>query len=381
MFRSFFLAGFEGATGINAHGQHLDQVSATRHDCHVSEDYARLAAVGIRAARECVRWPLVDRGGRYDFSSLRPFVSAAREGGVELIYDLFHFGYPADCDPLADDFAARFADYCYAVARYVTEEAGGPYYFTPVNEPSYFAWAAGEAKLFAPHLTGQGWPLKVALVRAAIQGINAIRAACPDAVIVNADPVCRVVFPADRPELQAEAERFNSQVVFESLDMLAGRLRPDLGGSPQHLGVVGLNYYWTNQWDLARPGVPLAEDDERRAPLAQFVREVWRRYGADVVITETSHVGEKRAAWLREVAAEARALLDEGVPLKGVCLYPILGMPEWHAPHVWARMGLWDLEADGAELRRVIHEPMRRELLAAQRLLDARRSEHRTASA
>jgi hypothetical protein len=366
MFRSFFLAGFEGATGINAHGQPIDQVSATGHDRHAAEDYARLRAVGIRAARECVRWPLVDHGGRYDFSSLRPFLDAARECGVELIYDLFHFGYPADADPLADEFAERFADYCYAVARYVTEHAGGPYYFTPVNEPSYFAWAAGEAKLFAPHLAGHGWPLKVALVRAAIQGINAVWAACPDAVIVNADPVCHVVFPEDRPDLRAEAEWFNSRVVFESLDMLSGRLRPDLGGSPKHLGVIGLNYYWTNQWDLARPGVPLAEDDPRRVPPSRLVREVWHRYGADVMITETSHVGERRAPWLREVAAESRALLDEGVPLRGVCLYPILGMPEWHAPHIWTRMGLWDLEPDGAELRRVVYEPMRRELRAAQ---------------
>ena len=32
------------------------------------------------------------------------------------------------------------------------------------------------------------------------------------------------------------------------------------------------------------------------------------------------------------VAAECEMLLEEGVPVCGVCLYPILGMPEWHSP-------------------------------------------------
>ena len=31
MFRSFFLAGFEGSTGYNRHGEWFDQVTATGH--------------------------------------------------------------------------------------------------------------------------------------------------------------------------------------------------------------------------------------------------------------------------------------------------------------------------------------------------------------
>ena len=76
--------------------------------------------------------------------------------------------------------------------------------------------------------------------------------------------------------------------------------------------------------------------------LARLIRGVWRRYRHDILITETAHVGEKRGAWLGEVARQSEALLREGVPLRGVCLYPILGMPEWHEPEVWTAMGLWD---------------------------------------
>jgi hypothetical protein len=60
------------------------------------------------------------------------------------------------------------------------------------------------------------------------------------------------------------------------------------------------------------------------------------------MITETAHVGDLRGPWLFEAASDAEALLLEGVPLRGLCLYPILGMPEWHEPDVWTSMGLWD---------------------------------------
>src|SRR5215213_2830325 len=99
MFRSFFLAGFECATGYNCHGAWIDQVAATNHDLHVDEDYRRLREVGIFAAREAIRWPLVDRGARrYDFSTVAPFLRASRENGVEVIWDLFHYGYPDGVD-------------------------------------------------------------------------------------------------------------------------------------------------------------------------------------------------------------------------------------------------------------------------------------------
>ena len=54
MFRSFFFAGFECATGYNAVGEWIDQVAATHHDKHAEEDYRRLHDIGIYAAREAM---------------------------------------------------------------------------------------------------------------------------------------------------------------------------------------------------------------------------------------------------------------------------------------------------------------------------------------
>ncbi len=349
MFRSFFLAGFEGSTGYNRHGHWFDQVVATGHDRTVDEDYRQLAELDIHAARETIRWPLVDLGrGRYDFSTVEPFVDAARRHGVEVIWDLFHYGYPQGLDLWSEEFQKRFADYCHAVGRYIAKRTEGTCAFTPVNEPSFMAYAGGEKGLFAPHVTGRGWDLKVALTRAAIAGIDALRAACPRARLVNVDPLCRAACPAGHPDLEEVVRDFNERLVFQGWDMLCGWLLPELGGSPEHLDVVGINYYWTNQWEWGGPprpdGVvpPLADDDPRRWPLGDLVRSVSERYGAEVMITETSHVGDSRARWLREVAEECKMLLLDRVPIRGVCLYPILGMPEWHDPEIWTPMGLWD---------------------------------------
>lgn len=368
MFRSFFFAGFEGATGYNERGEWIDQIAATYHDRHADEDYRRLRDVGIHAAREAVRWPLVDRHGGYDFSSVRPFVEASRRNQIDVIWDLFHYGYPSDLDPFSDAFVQRFADYCHETARFVSAHQDGPCYFTPVNEPSYFAWAAGEVGRFAPHCKGRGPELKLALARAAIAGINAIRAAVPAARIVNVDPICHVVPPRDRFDLLGEAHGFNHGAVFESWDILAGRLHPELGGSRAHLDIVGINYYWTNQWELGRDEMPLADDDPRRIPLARLVRRVWNRYGGDLLITETAHVHENRPAWINYVADECETLLDEGLPLRGVCLYPILGMPEWHARDEWVQMGLWDVLYDHPSRGRQLCAPMWEALRRAQRL-------------
>lgn len=366
MFKSFILGGFECSTGINVHGQWFDQVRATQHDRFLRSDYALLRSVGIEAAREGIRWPLVDRGG-FDFSTVEPLVDAARDLGIELIYDLFHFGFPCGLDLFSDAFSERFAEYCYAVTRFIAARSATAPSFTPINEPSFLAWAAGEAARFAPHCSGRGWELKVALARAAIAGIDAIWSACPEARIVNVDAVCRVAAPAGDSEADRRADHFNTHAVFESWDMLSGRLLPELGGGPRYLGMIGMNYYWNNQWELDRPEWPLADDDPRRWALRELIASVWKRYNTELLISETSHVGAKRASWLRHTAAEAEAAIDAGVPLRGVCIYPILGMPEWHARNQWALMGLWDLIPQSPSLGRVPHEP------AIEALQDLRR--------
>jgi hypothetical protein len=356
MFKSFYMAGFECATGQNMHRAPLDQLAATGHDVSADEDYGRLREVGIRAVREASRWPLVDRGGRYDFSALEPFIRAARRHGMELVWDLFHYGYPEDLDPFSEEFATRLARYAAAVTRHVARELPGTQNLTPINEPSYFSWAAGEVGCFAPHATGRGYELKLSLVRAQVAAARALREACPTARIVTVDPICHVVPPPGAsPEVRERTHEFNHHVVFQFMDMVSGLSRPELGGSRGALDIVGLNYYWTNQWELDRPGMPLPLDDPRRVSLAELVGRASHRYGGEVLISETAALGDARAAWIQELSSTALELLAGGLKLRGICLYPVLGMPEWHEQTRWTQMGLWDLAPESGLERRPHH--------------------------
>jgi len=151
--------------------------------------------------------------------------------------------------------------------------------------------------------------------------------------------------------------------------MLCGRLMPELGGSPRHLDTIGVNYYWTNQWEWGKPERPLDDADKRLWRIGSLLQQVHQRYGADILITETSHIGERRAPWLLELAVEAEAMLSRSFPLGGICIYPILGLQDWHVPEFWPPMGLWDLVNDGyGRLERVPYEPMMNALRQAQRL-------------
>jgi len=369
VFKSFFLGGFEGAVGINRRRQWFDGVSLTSHDQSLEQDYALLTSQNIFTVRESLRWPLIDKGGSFDFSTVEALIRAGRRAGITTIYNLFHFGYPLQLNLLSGEFPKRFAEYCYQAARLISSQTDGVCYFTPVNEPSYLAWAAGEVGLFSPHLTHRGSDLKIALVRAAIQGTEAIWAGCPNARIISVDPFCRVI-PSTTTKDDDRALAFNTKTVFESWDMIAGLVMPELGGSLRHLDIVGVNYYWNNQWILDEPWAPLPLDDFRRMPVRHIISAVWKRYGREIVLSETSHVGDMRQKWMRELADEVEAIRSLRIPMTGVCWYPVLEMAEWHSPGAWTQMGLWDLDHRGGSLRRVPHKPVLRALHDAQERLE-----------
>ena len=196
-------------------------VRSTQHDRFLDQDYSRLQGLGILGVRESVPWYRIDRGGRFDFRPVEPFVAAGQRYGLTQIWDLFHYGFPPHLDPFEPDFTRHFADYCHAFARYLMRKTGreGTRFYTPVNELSFYAWAGGEVGWFAPFQRGQGFELKLQLARAAIAGIDAIRAADPGARMVNVDPICNAVAPLDAPELAEDAVAFN-QFQWQGWDML-----------------------------------------------------------------------------------------------------------------------------------------------------------------
>ena len=173
LFQSFWLPGYECACQINQQGERLDMIAGLQHDQQAASDYALLGQVGIRTARDGVRWHLIDRGGQYDFSSFVPMLRAAQNAGIQMIWDLCHYGWPDDVDLFSPRFVERFAQFSAATARVVRDHSDtGPFY-TPINEINFLTSAAAGDLIF-PYAHGREEEIQGQLVRAAIASMDAI---------------------------------------------------------------------------------------------------------------------------------------------------------------------------------------------------------------
>ncbi len=293
--------------------------------------------LGVGVVREAIRWPQVDLGGgRYDWSSVKAAQDAATDCKITPIWDLCHYGLPDGCDPFSAECRERFADYCRAAAEFVTGTAEPPYFFTPINEITFFSAAATDLEWMYPFAKGREDELKRALAHMAIAGARAIREVEPGARMVHVDPIVHAVPPADRPDLADEALEEEHRKAVEGWDMLAGRVAPELGGSPEILDIVGVNVYHYSQvqLDADKKREILGPRDPRRKPLSELLQFAWDRYRRPLIIGETSGYQEHRAEWLRMTMEECCKALNAGVDLHGVCLYPFVDVPDWWTQQV-----------------------------------------------
>lgn len=357
IFPTFFLSGFECSSFLWKDRGRRDLIAETGHDRHVFDDYAFLRSVGIGVAREGAPWPLIDRGGRYDLSRLDPYIEALNRHRIQPIWDLCHYGYPDDVDPFSPEFTDRFAAYAEAVAGYVRRRVEVPSFFTPINEITFFAFIGGEWGWVAPWgNTREGREtLRRALCKADIAAVRAIRSVIPEARMVHVDPLVLVVPPAGRPDLAAAAHHETWVDTFRAWDIIAGKEEPELGGSPEILDIVGVNFYSFGQMEYRETGphAPLPPDDKRIVPMCDLLCHAWERYRRPLVVAETSGLKEGREEWLRDVVNESMAAVLCGADLHGVCLFPAVDMPDWHSGE-WVHNGLCDLiQTEDGDLHRV----------------------------
>lgn len=349
-------------------------VDATAHDKFAVRDYERIKGQGMRAAREGVRWHLVEeRPGRYDFSSVRPILRAAEATDTQVIWDLCHFGWPNHINILKPEFVTRLAEFATAFARWLGEETRLAPFFVPVNEISFFSWAGGEEGALNPHVTGRGFELKCQLVRASIAAMEAIWSVNPLTRFVHVDPIIHVVAHPDRPEDQPLAEAYRLSQ-FQAWDMLGGRLWPELGGQEKYLDIIGVNFYIHNQWIYDIKGFrrshefkPLTRAHPSYRPLRDILLEVYERYRRPLFIAETGAEDKARGPWLRYVTEETEAAILGGTPVEGICLYPILNHPGWNDSR-HCHNGLWDYpDKNGG---RKIYAPLAAQLRRSRELME-----------
>jgi hypothetical protein len=89
-----------------------------------------------------------------------------------------------------------------------------------------------------------------------------------------------------------------------------------------------------------------------------ILEEVHARYQRPLFIAETGIEDNERPAWLEYMCGEAFAAIKAGVPVEGLCWYPILNYPGWNDER-HCQAGLWDYaKKDGS---REIFEPLAEE--------------------
>jgi beta-glucosidase/6-phospho-beta-glucosidase/beta-galactosidase len=358
LFRSFFMGGFECSTHRLLAGERLDLIASTAHDRHAALDYERLHNIGIKTARDGIRWHLIEkRPYEYDFSPVIPMVRAARATNTQVIWDVCHYGWPDDLDIFRPEFVKRFAALTRNFARVLREEGDEAPFLAPINEISFVAWGGGEEGYLNPFEHGRGNELKRQLVRASIEAIESIWDVCPDARIASIDPLIHVVANPNASRAEQQAVDAHNRSQFDAWDMIAGRVCPQLGGAEKYLDVIGVNYYVHNQW--LYKGLPLPRTDPRYKPFRRLLKEMCDRYRRPLFIAETGIEDDLRPEWLAYICDETVAALRAGVQVEGLCLYPIVNHPGWNdARH--CHNGLWDYCDDNGH--REVYTPLVNEI-------------------
>ena len=362
-FNSFFMAGFECSSHRRTDGVRLDLIAATEHDRLVREDYRMCAELGLLSIRDGLRWHLIEQApGRYDWSSWLPMLESAAEAGVQVMWDLFHYGSPDHLDQGSAQFVEAYAAFAAEAVRLHRSVTGRAAIVCPLNEISFLTWAARAGVFPAIGPDEEGW-LKRHLVSTAIAGMRAMRAVDPDCRFIWAEPLINVR-PKTPEDARAAEEKRLSQ--YNTYDMLSGRTAPELGGSPEWLDALGLNFYSDNQWYLDGSTIPLGRHDY--SPLADMLIETFERYQRPLLITETGGEGSARPAWLHYVCDEVREAIGRGVPVQGICIYPIASFPGWDDER-HRQFGMLSAPREGG--KREVYQPMADELRRQQALLES----------
>jgi hypothetical protein len=361
LFTSFIQGGYECSTHKLKDGRRLDLIHSTQHDRFLIKDYERLSDYGISTVREGLRWHLIEQEpGKYDFSSVHPFLAAAQKLGIQIIWDIFHFGWPDHLNVFSEAWIESFQGLTTEFARLLRREAPGQNFVAPVNEISFVSWAGGDAAYINPFEKGRGAELKQQLVRANVEAARILLEELPDVRLVSPEPVIHIIGDPARPDDVHEAEAYRTSM-FEAWDMVSGRLHPELGGKEQFLDVIGINYYDRNQW--WNHGKTIRRGDPHYRPFREILQEVYGRYRRPMFISETGTEDAERPGWFAYIREEVAAAQQAGVPIQGICVYPILNHPGWD-DNRHCYNGLWDYaQADGS---REIYQPLAAEIPAGK---------------
>ena len=333
-------------------------------------DLARFASLGIRVIRYPVLWERVAPDGiEHADWSWTERLAELQKLGVEPIAGLCHHGSgPRHTSLVSDCFAEGLAAYAGALAR----QCPWIRYYTPVNEPLTTARFSALYGVWYPHARDDRTFVQAVInqCRATVLSMRAIRQVNPDALLVQTDDLGKTY---STPELDDVAEFYNERR-WLAWDFLCGKVDQQhplwhyltttgigeaellwFRDNPCPPDIIGVNYYVTSErWLDHRPEryperchgeiphgderVRIADIEAARAlatptpGIAPLLQEAWERYGIPVAVTE-AHLGahrEDQLRWLLEIWDGAKQARANGVDVRAVTVWALLGSFDWN---------------------------------------------------
>lgn len=347
--------------------RYIDQLKCNGHD-HRLEDLDRFASLGITALRYPVLWERIAPQGveNADWSWSDQRLQRLDDLGILPIVGLVHHGSgPRDTHLLDPQFPEKLAEFAAAVAHrypWVT-------HYTPVNEPLTTARFSGLYGHWYPHECND-----LAFIRALLHecrgvslSMQAIRQMNPQAKLVQTEDLGKI-FSTPRLSYQAD---FENERRWLSFDLLCGRVDSQhplwnyllsTGIEEKELtwfldhpcppDILGINRYLTSDRFLDErlenypPHTHGGNGRDQYADVeavrvctdgicepTTLLKDVWERYQIPIAVTEV-HLGctrEEQLRWLQEIWQAAQALRNEGVELRAVTAWSLLGAYDWNS--------------------------------------------------
>ncbi len=344
--------------------QYFEQLERNGHATRI-DDLDLFASLGIKAIRYPVLWERTAPEGpqQANWSWADERLQRLRELGIRPIVGLLHHGSGPRHTSLVDaDFPEKLAEFAHAVAkRYPWVDS-----YTPVNEPLTTARFSGMYGHWYPHGRDDLTFAQALLIqcRAIVLSMQAIRKVNPDAQLVQTEDLGTIY---STPLLAYQAELENERR-WLSFDLLCGYLTRDCPmwdylcscgveeaelswflDNPCPPDVLGINHYVYSDRLLDERleryppqfhggnGKHAYTDIEAVHVIAEeptyprLLQETWERYGRTIAVTE-AHLGstrEEQMRWLKEIWDAAKSLRQQGVDVRAVTVWSLLGTYDW----------------------------------------------------
>ncbi len=364
--------------------EYRDQLAMAGHYTREG-DIERFASLGIQKLRYPILWEhhQKEAGTKIDWRWSEEQLNSIQKNEIIPIAGLLHHGSgPAYTDLTDEKFPEKLAAYAFEVAS----KFPWLQYYTPINEPLTTARFSGLYGFWYPHEKNELAFTRMLLnqLKGIVLAMQAIRKINPDALLIQTEDLSKTHSTA----ILSYQANFENERRWLTNDFLCGKVNKDhffwkyfitLGISESCLqffvnnpcppAILGFNYYVTSERCLdedidSYPSCTHGSNgkhtyaDTEAVRTGQFeglpvlLKEAWNRYHLPMAITEC-HLNctrEEQLRWLKEVWDHCCNLKKEGVDIKAVTAWSLLGSYDWNSlltrNHHSYESGVFDISND-----------------------------------